>query len=74
MTTIDAIKFVALIMPELNALAQKLYQRHNGNVAAAKIELRHISDHGAQLKNFEAEIQRRMDELKAKRAVPGPSS
>jgi hypothetical protein len=69
--TAAVIKFVALIMPDLRTLAIKLYERHGGDVAAAKVELRHIGDHGAQLKNFEVEIQRRLDDLKNKRAAAG---
>lgn len=67
-TAIALVKFIALLMPELRELAIKLYKRHSGNVTAARAELRHIGDHGQQLKNFEAEIARRMADLKEKSA------
>jgi len=66
---LDWLKFFALLLPELRALARKLYERHGGDLKEAIVELKHIGDHGKQLVLFEQELQRRMAELKARSAA-----
>jgi epoxyqueuosine reductase QueG len=67
------IKFATLLAPALRELTRTLYDRHSGNVEAAKSELTMIKNHGAQLKEFEAEIAERMAALRA-HSTKGPTS
>lgn len=68
MTGVNWAVFIIRIMPELREFARALFTRHGGDVDAAKSELRHVRDHGQQLKNFETEIADRMAVLKARAA------
>jgi hypothetical protein len=68
------LKFLALLMPTLHELARELYHRHSGNVAASKSELQVIRNHGGQLKEFEAEIQRRLASLRGRPERSEPKS
>lgn len=69
MKTASVAVFIIQLMPELRALAQALFARHDGNVEAARAELRRVKDHGAQLANFEEQIKVRMQALKDKAAA-----
>jgi hypothetical protein len=68
MTAAAFAAFFLQLLPVLREFAHVLFAKHNGNVAAAKADIRRITNHGAQLREFEAEINRKMDELEAARA------
>lgn len=65
------IRFASALMPSLLDLARALFERHKGDVEASRQELRAIRNHGAQLLEFEREIQSRLDLLKARQAAKG---
>lgn len=60
--------FVIRLMPILKEIALDLYNKHKGDVEAAKTELRRIRDYGQQLDHFKDEIAERMAALKARAA------
>jgi len=59
-------KFFAIMLPELSDLARELYQRHRGNPEGAREELAAIRNHGARLRAAEADIDSRLDAVRAR--------
>lgn len=62
----DRIKFVTALMPVLYELVHTLFDRHKGNVEAAKIDISRIRNHSMDLTEWEADLKVRLDALKAK--------
>jgi len=65
-------RFFAIMLPELTDLARDLYRRHRGSADAARAELATIRDHGARLRAAEAEIDSRLDAVRAREKDPRP--
>lgn len=72
MNTAAFAAFFLQLLPVLRELARELFSQHHGSVGAAKATTRtlieRIKDHSVQLHEFEAEINRKMDELERVRA------
>jgi hypothetical protein len=59
-------RFLIALGPPLHALAQELYERHRGNVDAAKREISMIGDHGAELDRLRKRVDAELAELRAR--------
>lgn len=56
-------EFARVILPELFSLGVELFDRHNGDAAAAAREITRIRDHGKRLKDADAANRAELDEL-----------
>lgn len=69
---VDILKFTTAMLPIARDIIRALFNRTGGDVEAAKVEgkqiIRRITDHGAQLDEFEVELDRRVDVLRAREA------
>ena len=59
-------EFARVVLPDLFALGAELFDRHNGDGAAAAREITRIRDHGKKLKDADAANRAELDELEKK--------
>lgn len=60
----DGLAFAGAIMPELLGLARDLISRHNGDVDAAKAEMRRIRDYGTAWAASDERGRQELDQMR----------
>lgn len=60
------VRFFAALLPAATELLRALYRRHDGNIAAAREELREIRDHGTRLDEAEAAVDARIEAVRGR--------
>lgn len=62
--------FAARLLPLALELVRDLYERHHGDLAAARTELRAIRDHWARVPAAEAAVDARLEAVKKREGPP----
>lgn len=70
MTALVWATFAARMLPYALDLLRDLHRRHNGDVAAARAELRAVRDHWARIEEIEATVDARLDAVRKREVGP----
>lgn len=65
--TLQWVEFARRMLPELVSLGRVLYERHHGDITAARRELGSIRAHWAELDEERLDVDRELEELERRR-------
>jgi hypothetical protein len=68
--TTGLIKFMSVLLPVLYDLGRELFERHHGDVEAAKREISRIRNHGEGFQEWEDDLKARLEAIKTKEKPP----